>query len=76
MAFSPNPATRRRLALYWGVVSHPLELLRDSDQMVDRATMFLVAKGLASPGDKLVTIFGAPVGVPGTTNTIRVKVIE
>ena len=76
MAFSPNPNTRRRLALYWGVVSYPLELMRDSDQMVDRATMFLVANGLASPGDKLVTIFGAPVGVPGTTNTIRVKVIE
>jgi pyruvate kinase len=76
MAFSPNPATRRRLALFWGVVSYPLEMLRDSDEMVDRATMFLVGNGLASPGDKLVTIFGAPVGVSGTTNTIRVKVVE
>jgi pyruvate kinase len=76
MAFSPNPATRRRLALFWGVIPWPLDLMRDADEMVERATMHLVANGHASPGDKLVTIFGAPVGVSGTTNSIRVKVVE
>ncbi len=76
MAFSSNAAIRRRLSLYWGVVPLPLELTRDTEEMVERGTAYLVANGLASPGDKLVMTFGAPVGVPGTTNTIRVKVVE
>ena len=29
-----------------------------------------------SPGDRVVNIFGAPVGVSGSTNSIRVTVVE
>lgn len=76
VAFSPNPATRRRLALVWGVVPHATDALRDPDDMVERANAFLLAHGYVSPGDKFVTIFGAPVGVSGATNSIRVKVVE
>ncbi|WP_437519903.1 pyruvate kinase [Sorangium sp. So ce726] len=76
VAFSPNDTTRRRLALLWGVVPFPVDALRNSDEMIERATGYLLANGLVSPGDKLVTIFGAPVGVSGSTNTIRVKVVE
>jgi pyruvate kinase len=76
IAFSPNATTRRRLALLWGVVPCYIDMLRDSDEMVDRANMFLLGNGYVSPGDKFVTIFGAPVGVSGTTNSIRVKVVE
>ncbi|WP_104982725.1 pyruvate kinase [Sorangium cellulosum] len=76
VAFSPNDTTRRRLALLWGVVPSPIDALRNSDEMIDRATAYLAANGFVSPGDKLVTIFGAPVGVSGSTNAIRVKVVE
>ena len=76
IAFSPNASTRRRLALLWGVVPCSIEMLRDSDEMVERANMFLLANGYVSPGDRFVTIFGAPIGVAGTTNSIRVKVVE
>jgi pyruvate kinase len=76
IAFSPNASTRRRLALLWGVVPCSIDMLRDSDEMVDRASMFLLANGYVSPGDRFVTIFGAPVGVAGTTNSIRVRVVE
>lgn len=76
VAFSPNEVTRRRLALLWAVVPYRLELMRDADEMVQRASASLVAGGLVSPGDKVVAIFGAPLGVAGTTNTIRVVVIE
>ena len=37
---------------------------------------FLVANGFVSPGGKFVAIFGAPIGVRGSTNSIRVKVVE
>ncbi|MFT3766010.1 MAG: pyruvate kinase [Minicystis sp.] len=76
VAFSPNPGTRRRLALVWGVVPCPLDQFRNPDELVDRASAFLLANGFVSPGDKFVTIFGAPVGVIGTTNSIRVRVVE
>jgi pyruvate kinase len=76
IAFSPNAVTRRRLALLWGVTSFSFEAMRDPDEMMERANMFLVANGLASPGDKAVAIFGAPVGVMGSTNSIRVRVVE
>ena len=76
IAFSPNESVRRRLALLWGVVPIKIDLLRDPDQMVERANAFLLANGFVSPGDKFVAIFGAPVGVSGTTNSIRVKVVE
>ena len=76
IAFSPNPSTLRRLALLWGVVPCSIDMLRDPDEMVERANMFLLANGYVSPGDRFVTIFGAPVGGSGTTNSIRVKVVE
>jgi pyruvate kinase len=76
IAFSPNPSTLRRLALLWGVIPHELDAMRHADEMVDRATAYLLANGFVSPGDKFVAIFGAPVGVTGTTNSIRVRVVE
>ncbi|EYF04648.1 pyruvate kinase [Chondromyces apiculatus] len=76
VAFSPNVGTRRRLALLWGVVPLPIDLFRDADQMVENASAILVSNGMVSPGDKFVAVFGAPVGVAGSTNTIRVKVVE
>jgi pyruvate kinase len=74
-AFSPNETTRRRLALYWGVVPLSIDPLRDADAMVERANAFVLANGLGSPGDKIVIVFGAPVGVSGTTNAVQVRVL-
>ena len=76
IAFSPNPVTRRRLALLWGVVPLHMDHLRQTDEMVDHANAILLTHGFVSPGDKFVAIHGAPVGVTGTTNSIRVRVVE
>jgi pyruvate kinase len=76
VAFSPNAATRRRLALIWGVIPLEIDVLRHPDEMVERANALLLTHGFVSPGDKFVAIYGAPVGVVGTTNAIRVRVVE
>lgn len=76
IAFSPNEGTRRRLALYWGVSCIAMPLHKDADSMVNAANSHLLAHGLASPGDRIVAMFGAPIGVPGTTNSIRVHTLE
>jgi len=75
VAFSPNPQTRRRMALFWGVIPRELPALSDTDAMVNWVTADLMAAGLASPGERVVVVFGAPLGVAGSTNATRVLVI-
>lgn len=75
IAFSPNAKTRRRMALFWGVVPREMPPIHDQDKLVDWCTGDLLASGLASPGERVVIVFGAPIGVAGTTNTIRVHVL-
>lgn len=75
VAFSPNPQTRRRMALLWGVIPRELPSLHDTDALVDFVTADLMGNGLASPGERVVIVFGAPIGVIGNTNSIRVHVI-
>ena len=76
IGLSPNVKTLRKLSLLWGVVPRYVEPLRNSDQMIDRAHAMLLAGGIVAPGDSFVTIFGAPVGVTGSTNALQVKVVE
>jgi pyruvate kinase len=75
VAFSPNRQTRRRMSLLWGVIPRELPALRDVEKLVDWCTADVMGAGLASPGERVVMVFGAPVGVPGSTNSIRVHVI-
>ncbi len=75
IAFSPNAQTRRRMALLWGVLPRELPKLADTDALVDWVTGDLMANGLASPGERVVIVFGAPLGVSGSTNSIRVHVL-
>ena len=67
--------TRRRMALFWGVIPREMPAIHDPDRLVDWCTGDLMAAGLASPGERVVIVFGAPIGVSGSTNTIRVHVL-
>ncbi len=75
VAFSPNERTRRRMSLFWATIPRKCPALRDPDKLVDWCTGDLLASGLASPGERVVLVFGAPVGVTGSTNSIRVHVL-
>jgi pyruvate kinase len=75
IAYSPNVKTSRRMALFWGVIPREAPALHDMDKLVDFCTADLMASGLASPGERVVIVFGAPIGVSGTTNSIRVHVL-
>jgi pyruvate kinase len=75
IAYSPNSKTRRRMSLYWGVVPREMPAMHDTDQLVDWCTGDLLAGGYASPGERIVIVFGAPIGVSGSTNSIRVHVL-
>ena len=71
VAFSPNQEVRRRLALLWGVVPRVLEPMLETEVMVRRVEDELLARGLATKGEGVVIVFGAPVGQPGRINTLR-----
>jgi pyruvate kinase len=75
IAFSPNVKTRRRMSLFWGVIPREMPAVHDPDALVDWCTGDLMGSGLASPGERVVIVFGAPIGVSGSTNTIRVHVL-
>ncbi len=75
IAFSPNERTRRRMALFWGVIPREMARISDTDALVNWCSGDLMAAGLASPGERVVIVFGAPIGVSGSTNSIRIHVI-
>jgi len=75
IAFSPDEAIRRRLALCWGLVPKVMEPVRNADFMCDLVSERLLADGLARAGDRVVIVYGSPMGIPGRTNSIRLHQI-
>jgi pyruvate kinase len=75
VAFSPNQEVRRRLGLYWGVIPRILEPLDDVEPMVKRVEEELLARELAKRGDRVVIVFGTPIGIAGKTNSLRIHQI-
>jgi len=71
VAFSPDQATRRRCALYWGVEPKIMEPVKNADLMAEAVAERLVEDGVARPGERIVLVYGSPMGVPGQTNSIR-----
>src|SRR6478735_831927 len=72
IAFTPEPAIRRRMALTWGVQSTLVEHVPHTDRMFIQVDDYLLANNLAKVGDKVVVISGSPPGIIGSTNDIRV----
>ncbi len=75
VAFSPDQSIRRRLALYWGVVPKVMEPVKNPDLMAELVAERLVEDGVAKIGDRVVLVYGSPLGVPGHTNSIRLHEI-
>ncbi|MBC7552286.1 MAG: pyruvate kinase [Cellulomonas sp.] len=72
LAFTPVATVRNMLSLSWGVQSYEVPSVADTDAMVTQVDQTLRANGLAEIGDYVVIVSGAPVGIPGTTNSILV----
>jgi len=72
LAFTVEPAIRRRLALTWGVQTYLVDRVTHTDSMFGQVDDILLGQGLAEIGDKVVVISGSPPGIAGSTNDIRV----
>ncbi len=75
LAFTPDARTRRQLALSWGVETFFVPKVPNTDQMVRSVDQVLQAAHMANAGDRVVVVAGAPVGIPGTTNSLFVHKI-
>jgi pyruvate kinase len=76
IALSPNAVNVRRLALFWGCAPLLVSEPRDTDDMIEEATLSATKTGFVSEGDLVVITAGQPVWVAGTTNMLRVKRIR
>ena len=64
---------RRQMALYWGVEPIMMPYASSTDELVDFAVQAAAQAGVVHEGDLVVVTAGVPVGVPGTTNMIRIQ---
>jgi pyruvate kinase len=71
VAFSPVQETRRRLALFWGVLPRSLGRIHDIDELTAAAEKRLLEEKLVKPGDIIGVIAGTPIGTTGSTNLMR-----
>lgn len=73
---TPSEATCRHLSLVWGVTpvlmdEHPV----GGDEMLSEAVAAARARGLLEEGQTVVLTAGMPIGIPGTTNLIKVDMV-
>jgi pyruvate kinase len=76
IAFSTVVGTARRLALGWGLHCVFGDEAPDLEGMVDRACEVAVREGVAQPGDRIIVTAGIPLGRSGTTNMLRIAVVN
>jgi pyruvate kinase len=72
LAITPDAATFNRLALSWGIEPIICPMVKHTDEMVLQADRLLLDAGRAKEGELVMIIAGAPPGIPGSTNAMRV----
>ncbi len=75
LACTDNPAVIHRLSMSWGVLPISCGHLESENDIFTLAPNCALSSGIANDGDTLVITAGIPLGVSGTTNTLRVLTI-
>jgi pyruvate kinase len=71
IAFSPEAATRRRMALFWGVMPRTIVDVKKIDALPALAEKRLLEERLVRKGDVIGIVAGTPLGIRGTTNFMK-----
>jgi pyruvate kinase len=75
VAFSPEAAIRRRMALLWGVTPRSIVDIKKIDGLAAIAEKRLLEERLVKQGDVIGIVAGTPMGTRGTTNFMKFHVI-
>jgi pyruvate kinase len=70
-AYTPEPTTYRRMALYSGVTPHMFERVQSTDEMIRHAEQHLLAEGHVAIGDGVVMAAGIPPNERSSTNLMK-----
>jgi pyruvate kinase len=65
----------RQLNMTWGCIPVWTEHINGNDEVFDMAEQKAFESGLARNGDAIIAVAGVPVGVAGTTNTLKVRIV-
>jgi pyruvate kinase len=76
LAFTPEPRTMARMALYWGVRPLSFERLESTDQMIAFAEQKVLELGICRPGDAIVLMAGVPPNERASTNLMKLHVVR
>ncbi len=68
-----DPRTCRRMALVWSVVPVLVGEYGDTDAMVQVVVEGAMRQGLVKEGERIVITSGQPIGRPGSTNMVQVR---
>ncbi len=72
IAFTPYSHVRDRLSLHWGVTPLQMAIPDTIDRLIAETEKRLVREELASRGDVIVLVCGAPLDVGGRTNLMKI----
>lgn len=72
LGITPEVGTYNRLALSWGIEPVVVPMVKHTDDMVLQADKLLIDSKRAEIGEMVMIIAGAPPGIPGSTNAMRV----
>jgi len=75
LALTPEVPVYNQLALSWGVEPQLVDVVSHTDEMVKQVDALLVESGRVAKGEPVVIIAGAPPGIPGSTNALRVHIV-
>jgi pyruvate kinase len=73
IATTVSPRSLRQLSLSWGVYPYLVREVRTTDEMFELGMNKALESGAVKNGDVVVITGGTPVGMSGTTNTLKVQ---
>ncbi|WP_105122305.1 pyruvate kinase [Streptococcus suis] len=76
LAITFTEKVQKSLMLNWGVIPVVTDRPNSTDDMFDLAERIAKEEGLVVAGDNIVIVAGVPVGVAGSTNTMRVRTVQ
>ncbi|MET3557317.1 pyruvate kinase [Streptococcus rupicaprae] len=76
LAVTFDELTQRGLTLNWGVIPVVTDRPNTTDDMFELAEREALKAGLVASGDNIIIVAGVPVGVAGSTNTMRVRTVR
>ncbi len=75
IACTPDKKTYQQLALSWGIYPILTEEKENTDALFDHVVERAKAAGLVKHGEVVVITAGVPIGISGTTNTLKVQIV-